>query len=81
LVSGPRRRPVRPIEFSGPTKLVVSFGWGDRDRMRPLPKLCRYGEGINPLVLPPGALVAMSMQLLMMLAAERPGKLVADLPP
>ena len=39
----------------------------------------RSGKGINLVVLPPGALVAIPVQLLMVFATKRNGKLVADL--
>jgi hypothetical protein len=47
--------------------------------MRPLPKACRNGEGIDPLVLPPGALTPAPVQLTMVQSAEGHGELVADL--
>ena len=47
--------------------------------MRPLPKACRNGKRIDPLVLPPGALIAAPVQLTMVQPANGHGELVADL--
>src|SRR5262249_56557875 len=45
----------------------------------PLPKGCRNGKGIDPLLLPPGAFVAAPMELAMVQPADRNGEAVGDL--
>ena len=47
--------------------------------MRPAPKTCRNGKGVDPLALPPDALVATTVQFAMVQSANRNGELVADL--
>jgi hypothetical protein len=49
--------------------------------MRPLPKTCRDRKRIDPLRLPPGALVATTVQLAMVQSANGHGEPVADLAP
>src|SRR6516225_630190 len=49
--------------------------------MRPRPKGCCNGEGINCLRPPPGAFVAAPMELAVVQPANRNGELVAGLPP
>ena len=46
--------------------------------MRPVPKACRNKEGVDPLALPPGALVAAPVKLPMVQPADRDGEAVAD---
>jgi hypothetical protein len=47
--------------------------------MRPFPKGCRNGKGIDFLLVPPGAFIAAAMELAMMEPADGNGKFVADL--
>jgi hypothetical protein len=47
--------------------------------MRLGPKGCRSGQGVDPLVLPPDALVASTVQFAMVQSANRHGEPVADL--
>src|SRR6516164_7626503 len=47
--------------------------------MRPLPKGCRKGKGIDSLLVPPGAFIATVMELAMVQPADGKGELVADL--
>ena len=69
------------------SSLDVAIGFsvdrGDswRDCMGPGPKNSRDGQRIDPLSLPPGALVAAPVELSMLQAANRDGEAVADLAP
>src|SRR5215212_8645044 len=47
--------------------------------MRPLPEACRNREGIDPLVLPPGALISTPVELTMVQSANGHREPVADL--
>jgi hypothetical protein len=47
-------------------------------RMRVGPQARGNGEGINPLALPPGVLVAATMKLSVVQPADRHGEAVAD---
>ena len=49
--------------------------------MRLGPKVCRNGQWIDPLALPPGALIAAPVQLPMMQPADRDREAVAHFPP
>src|SRR5215469_14808183 len=49
--------------------------------MRPRPKGCCKGKGIDSLLVPPGAFVAAAMELAVVQPANWNGELVADLPP
>ena len=51
------------------------------DRMRRGPKGCRDGKGIDPLVLPPAALIAAPVELAMVEPADGDSEAVADLAP
>ena len=51
------------------------------DRMRLTPKGCGKDERIDPLTLPPSALVAPSVEFTMVQPADGNGEAVADLPP
>jgi len=49
--------------------------------MRPAPEGRRHGERIDSLFLPPGTLIAASMELTVVQPANRDGGPVADFPP
>jgi hypothetical protein len=51
------------------------------DRMRLAPQGCRDREGINPLALPPGPLIAASVEFTMVQPADRDREPIADFPP
>ena len=69
------------------SSLDVAIGFsvdrGDswRDCMGPGPKNSRDGQRIDPLSLPPGALVAAPVEFTMVQPADGNGELVADFPP
>jgi hypothetical protein len=69
------------IEPCGPNHVACEPSRGRIDSMRPLPKFCRDGKGIESLRPPPGAFIAAPMELAMVQPANRDGELVADLPP
>src|SRR6478672_12942097 len=52
-----------------------------RNRMRLAPEGCRHGERIDSLFLPPGTLIAASMELTVVQPANRDSGPVADFPP
>ena len=47
--------------------------------MRLFPEPLGDGEGDDPHVVPPGAFIAVAVQLAVMISAERHGELIADL--
>jgi hypothetical protein len=49
--------------------------------MRSGPKACRNDQRLDPLVLPPDALVATTVQLTVVQPADRNGEPIADLAP
>jgi hypothetical protein len=51
------------------------------DGMRPAPKTCCNGERIDPLVLPPSAFIAASVEVSVVQPANGHGEPVADLAP
>ena len=63
----------------GPIACDVCSSW--RDRMRLAPKGCGNDQGIDPLALPPGALVASPVEFTMVQPADGNGEPVADFPP
>ena len=65
--------PGRPVSVARNLRLSL---WG---RMRPGPKGCRNGKGLDSLVLPPGMLVAAPVKFAMVQSADRHGEFVADL--
>ena len=65
--------PGRPVSVAHNSRVSL---WR---RMRFGPKGCRNGERLDPLVLPPGALVAAPVQLTVMQPANRNSELVAHL--
>jgi hypothetical protein len=52
-----------PEGWIGPISFVHNDRRSRLDRMRPLPKGCRNGKGIDSLLVPPGAFIAAPMQL------------------
>src|SRR6516225_8923132 len=60
---------------------TVDVCYARGERMRLGPKLCRNGQWIDPLALPPGALVAAPVQLPMVQPADRDGEAVAHFSP
>src|SRR5262249_36718084 len=63
------------VELSGP----IASNRNELDRMRSAPELSGNHKGIDPLALPPGALVAAPVQFAMVEPAHRDGEAVADL--
>jgi hypothetical protein len=55
----------RCVDLARPVSVVHNLRVNECACMRPLPKVCRNREGIDPLVLPPDALVAVPVQLAM----------------
>jgi hypothetical protein len=49
--------------------------------MRLAPKRCRNDQGIDPLALPPFALIATAVQLAVVKPTDRNGEPVTDFPP
>ena len=49
--------------------------------MGPTPEVSGNDQGIDPLALPPGALIAAPVQLAMVQPADRDSEAIADLPP
>jgi hypothetical protein len=73
--------PMLSVERCGLTHVGCELRRGRIERMCPFPKSRCNGEGIDPLLAPPGAFVAAPMEFAMMQPANRNGELVADLPP
>ena len=71
------------VEFCGDLGRTISVGhnrFGGYGRVRPAPKGCGNREGVDPLVLPPGALVAAPVKFTVVQPADGNGEAVADLP-
>ena len=71
------------VEFCGDLGRTISVGhnrFGGYDRVRPGPKCCGNREGVDPLVLPPGALVAPPVEFTVVQPADGNGEAVADFP-
>src|SRR6516162_3857777 len=62
----------RPVSLA-----AHNFRWSRLARMRVGPQVRGYGEGINPLSLPPGPLVAAAVELSMVQPADGHGEAVA----
>jgi hypothetical protein len=73
--------PMLSVEVCGLTHAACELNRGWIESMRPFPKGCCNGQGIDSLLPPPGAFVAAPMELAMMQPADGNGELVADLPP
>jgi hypothetical protein len=70
---------VPSIDLGGP--IAITRDCNRRNRMGPAPKACCNGQGIDPLALPPRALIAAPVQVTMVQSANGHGKPVADLAP
>ena len=73
--------PMFSVELCGLTDVACELSRGWIESMRPFPKACCNGEGIDTLLTPPGAFVAAPMEFAMMQPANWNGELVTDLPP
>jgi hypothetical protein len=72
---------ISPVEFSVDRGSLIVWDFSLHGRLRLVPKGCGDDQGIDPLALPPGALVAAPVELTMVQPANGNGKPVADFPP